>query len=167
MSKTNFHGKPVSLKGQLPKQGAQAPDFTFVKSDLSEGSLNSLGDKKKVIIALPSLDTGVCQTETRKFNEQLADRDDVVGMVVSKDLPFAMKRFCETDGIKNVQIGSDFRGNFTSQYNTEMTEGPLKGLSSRAVFVLDGQNKIHHVQLTNDVTDEPDYDAVMKAVDAI
>lgn len=167
MDKTKFHGAPVQLKGNVPTPGTQAPDFTFVKDDLSEGSLHSFGDKKKIIIAVPSLDTGVCQTETKRFNQELAKRKDVVGLVVSKDLPFAMKRFCAAEGIENVQIGSDFRGSFTSTYNTEMTDGPLKGLSSRAVFVLDKDNNIKHTELVSEVTEEPDYDEILKVVDSL
>lgn len=167
MNKTKFKGNPVQLRGDIPKSGSKAPNFSYVKEDLSESSLEAHGTKKKVIIAVPSLDTGVCQMETRKFNRELSGKNDVVGIVVSKDLPFAMKRFCAAEGIENVEIASDFRGNFTDEYNTEMTDGPLKGLSSRAVFVLDGSNTIKHIELTDDITEEPDYSAVMQAVDKI
>lgn len=105
--------------------------------------------------------------ETKHFNKELSKRKDVVGLVVSKDLPFAMKRFCASEGIENVQIASDFRGNFTSQYNTEMTDGPLKGLSSRVVFVLDGDNNIKHTELVSEVTEEPNYDEILRIVDSI
>ena len=167
MNSTKFKGSEVHLTGNLPQAGSKAPDFTYVKEDLSEGTLNGLGNKKKVIIAVPSLDTGICQMETKRFNTELSKRSDVIGLVVSKDLPFAMKRFCAAEGIENVQIGSDFRGNFTSQYNTEMTDGPLKGLSSRAVFVLDGENNIKHTELVGEVTEEPNYDEILKMVDSI
>lgn len=165
MNKTKFKGNDVHLKGNVPTSGSKAPDFTYVKDDLSEGTLNGLGDKKKVIIALPSLDTGVCQMEAKRFNKELSSRKDVVGLVVSKDLPFAMKRFCAAEGIDNVHTASDFRGNFTSQYNTEMTDGPLKGLSSRVVFVLDGDNNIKHTELVGEVTEEPNYDEILRVVD--
>lgn len=165
MATVNFKGNTVNLRGELPKVGSKAPDFKFVKTDLSEQSLYELGDKKKVIIAVPSLDTGVCATETHKFNEKLASMSDVVGLVVSKDLPFAMKRFCETDGIKNVVSGSDFRYNeFGNKFNSDMTDGPLKGLSSRAVFVLDKDNTIKFIELVPEVTQEPDYDSVLNAL---
>ncbi len=165
MNKTKFKGNAVNLKGNIPETGSKAPDFTYVKEDLSEGSLKSLGSMNKVIIAVPSLDTGICQMETVRFNKELASRKDVVGLVVSKDLPFAMKRFCAAEGIENVTIASDFRGNFTSQYNTEMTDGPLKGLSSRVVFVLDKDNNIKHTELVSEVTEEPNYDEILRAVD--
>lgn len=167
MNQTKFKGNPVQLTGDIPTTGSKAPNFTYVKQDLSESSLEAHGNKKKVIIAVPSIDTGVCQMETRRFNQELEKRKDVVGIVVSKDLPFALNRFCAAEGLKNVEIASDFRGNFTSQYNTEMKDGPMKGLSSRAVFVLDGNNTIKHAELTNDITEEPNYDAVMKAVDSL
>lgn len=167
MNTTKFKGNAVHLTGNVPAAGSKAPDFTYVKEDLSEGTLHGLGNQKKVIIAVPSLDTGVCQMETKHFNKELSKRKDVVGLVVSKDLPFAMKRFCASEGIENVQIASDFRGNFTSQYNTEMTDGPLKGLSSRVVFVLDGDNNIKHTELVSEVTEEPNYDEILRIVDSI
>lgn len=167
MNKTKFKGSEINLKGNVPAAGSKAPDFTFVKEDLSEGTLNGLGSKKKIIIAVPSLDTGICQIETKRFNAELSKRKDVVGIVVSKDLPFAMKRFCAAEGIENVQIASDFRGDFTSQYNTEMTNGPLKGLSSRVVFVLDENNNIKHTEVVGEVTEEPNYDEILRVVDSM
>ncbi len=167
MNKTKFKGVPVKLKGDLPELDAEAKDFTFVKEDLSEGHLSDYKGKIKIIMAVPSLDTGVCQMETKRFNRELEKREGVVGLVVSKDLPFAMKRFCENEGIENVQIASDFRSNFSEQYNTRMVDGPLKGLNARAVFVVDKDNKIRHTQLTNDVTEEPDYDRALKVVDEL
>lgn len=167
MNQTKFKGAPVKLNGSVPQPGTKAPDFTYVREDLSEKSLTDLGKVKKVLIALPSLDTGVCQMETRQFSKQLAAKDGVKGIVISKDLPFAMKRFCTTEGISNIEIASDFRGNFTDVYHTRMEEGPLKGLSARVVFVLDGENNIRYTEITNDITEEPNYQAVMGAVDAI
>jgi thiol peroxidase len=166
MPTVTFKGKTVKLKGNLPKLNSEAEDFTFVKNDLSEQSLYDLGDLIKVIIAVPSLDTGVCAAEARKFNEKLGTRSHVVGVVISKDLPFAQKRFCETDGIKNIITVSDFRySDFTQTFNTEMIDGPLKGLSARAVFVLDEDNVITYSELVPEVTTEPDYDKILKAVD--
>jgi thiol peroxidase len=165
MSIVTFKGLSVNLKGDIPSVGDIAPNFRFVKTDLTETSLYELGNKAKVIIAVPSLDTGVCATETRKFNEKLAEKHNLIGLVISKDLPFAIKRFCEIDGIKNVVVGSDFRYNeFCNNYNTEMMEGPLKGLSARIVFVLDKDNVIRHVDLVSEVATEPDYDTILEAV---
>jgi thiol peroxidase len=165
---TKFKGNPVNLLDSLPEVDENAFDFTFVKTDLSESSLYDFDDKIKVVIGVPSLDTGVCQMETRQFNQRLAEKEGVVGIIISKDLPFAMKRFCETEGIKNVISASDFRyTDFTREYGTEMLDGPLKGLSARAVFVIDRENKIKYVELTNDITEEPNYDQVMAAVDSL
>jgi len=164
MNQTNFKGKPVSLIGDVLEVGDTAPDFTYVKEDLSEGTLYALGSNMKVIIAVPSLDTGICQMETRKFNSDLGGKDGVKGIVVSKDLPMAMKRFCAAEGIEDVEIASDFRGSFSDDYKTLMTEGPLKGLSARVVFVVDGDNKIVFREVVDDITHEPDYEAVLAAL---
>lgn len=168
MPTVTHKGNIVNLKGNLPKPGEKAPDFTFVGTDLSEQTLYGLGDKIKVILAVPSLDTGVCAMETRKFNEHLASRDNIVGLVVSKDLPFAMKRFCETDGIKNIVSASDFRYNeFGTKFNSDMVDGKLKGLSSRAIFILDKNNTIKYVELVPEITQEPDYANALKAIESI
>jgi len=168
LNSTNFKGKPVNLLNKIPEAGKKAYDFTFVKTDLSESSLYDYDDKVKVIIAVPSLDTGVCQMETRKFNEKLAGMDHVIGIVISKDLPFAMKRFCETEGISNVMSGSDFRySDFAQEYNAEMIDGPLKGLLARAVFVVDKEHNITYTELVPEITQEPDYDKVIEAVKAL
>lgn len=164
MNQTNFKGNPVHLKGDVLEVGTSAPDFTYVKEDLSEGTLYGHGSMKKVIIAVPSLDTGICQMETRKFNQELANRDGVKGIVVSKDLPMAMKRFCAAEGIEDVEIASDFRGSFSEDYKTLMMDGPLKGLSARVVFVVDGDNKIVYREIVDDITHEPNYEAALNAL---
>jgi thiol peroxidase len=165
---TKFGGRPVNLLDPLPEVNENAFDFTFVKTDLSEGTLYDYDNKIKVLLGVPSLDTGICQTETRKFNERLGAMEGVVGIVISKDLPFAMKRFCETEGITNIISASDFRyTDFTREYGTEMIDGPLKGLSARAIFVVDKENKIRYVELTPDITVEPDYDSVIEAVKSL
>jgi thiol peroxidase len=168
MSEIKFNGSPITVSGTIPSVGDKAEDFSFVKDDLSEGSLADYGDKIKVIMAVPSLDTGICQKEARAFNEQLSNKDGVVGIIVSKDLPFAMKRFCASEGLENVISASDFRYNdFTSQYNLEMTSGPLKGLMARVVFVLDKDNTIKYKEEVDDITHEPNYDKAKAAVDSL
>lgn len=163
---TIVRNEKVNLLDALPEPGENAFDFTFVKPDLTEGSLFDYEGKVRVLLGVPSLDLGVCQTETRKFNERLAEKKDVVGFVISKDTPFAMKRFCELEGIQNVIGASDFRySDFTREYNTEMINGAFKGLSARAVFVVDQKNKIRYVELVPEVGKEPDYDKVMQAVE--
>ncbi len=165
MNTTKFKGNPVQLSGHIPEIGAIAPDFTYVRGDLSEKSLSDHGDRVKIIIAVPSLDTGVCQTETKRFSKELSSRKEAVGIVVSKDLPFAMKRFCATEGIENIENASDFRGNFTERYKTAMADGKMKGLSARVVFVLDGNNEVKFVEMVDDITHEPNYDAALEVVD--
>jgi thiol peroxidase len=168
MNTTKFKGHKVKLLNDLPEIGDEAFDITLVKNDLTEQSLFDLEDKIKVLIGVPSLDLGICQTETRKFNKALENKKDVIGIVISKDLPFAMKRFCETDGISNVIAGSDYRyGDFTREFNTEMIDGPFKGLSARTVFIVDKKNKIRYVQLVPEIGQEPDYDAVIEAIDSL
>jgi thioredoxin-dependent peroxiredoxin len=165
MAKVNLKGNPVMIKGDLAKPGEKAKDFKFVKPDLTEGTLFGLGEKVKVILAVPSLDTGVCAMETRKFNEKLAGFKEVIGLVVSRDLPYAIRRFCELEGIKNVIGASDFRnGEFINKYNTEIMEGGMKGLSCRAVFVLNKENIVQYTELVPEISQEPDY---QKAIDAV
>jgi thiol peroxidase len=167
MAKVTHKGNPIKLKGDLPKLNSTATDFTYVKNDLKEESLYDLEDKVKVIIAVPSLDTSTCATETRKFNEKLSEKG-VIGIVISKDLPFAQRRFCETDGIKNIMAVSDFRYNdFTEAYNTEILDGALKGLSARAVIVLDEDNIVRYTELVPEISSEPDYDKALAAVDSL
>ncbi len=166
MASVTLGGTPVTIKGDIPTAGP-APDFSFVKDDMSEEKLSGLSGVK-VLIAVPSLDTSVCATETRKFNEQLGGKSGVTGVVISKDLPFAMKRFCETANVEGIVNGSDYRyGEFSQKYNTEITEGAFKGLSARAVFVVDQDNEVAYAELVPEVGEEPDYDRVMEAVDKL
>lgn len=171
MSSVTLQGKRYSIKDDIPQEGILAPDFTYVKEDLSESNLYDdpfFENKVKVIIAVPSLDTGICQIETKKFNEALAGRKEVVGLVISKDLPFAMKRFCEAEGVENVIIASDYRySDFTNEFNTEILSGPLKGLSARAVFVIDQKNNVSYSELVPEIAQEPQYDKALAAVDAL
>jgi thiol peroxidase len=168
MPTVTLKGNPVKIKGSIPAAGTKAKDFTFVKPDLSEATLFNLGNVVKIILAVPSLDTGICALETRQFNQKLSNKTGVAAVVVSKDLPFAMRRFCETEGIANVTAGSDFRYNtFSQEYNTEMMEGGMKGLSARAVFVLDKDNTIAYSELVPEIAQEPDYDKVMEAVEKL
>ena len=166
MVSVNFKGSPVSLQGSPPGEGDVAPDFRFVKSDLSEARLYDFSSKCKVIMSVPSLDTGVCQAQTRVFNEKLANKPDTLGIVVSQDLPFAMNRFCETEGLKNVVNASDFRyREFISEYQLEITEGALKGLSARAVLITNAEHQIVYSELVPEITQEPNYDRALSALE--
>lgn len=168
MSNIKFKGDPIEIAGAIPNVGQKAEDFSFVKDDLSEGSLADFAGKKKVLVIVPSLDTGICQLEAKAFNKQMSDRDDTVGLMISKDLPFAMKRFCASEGLETIINASDFRYNdFANQYNVEMTTGPLKGLFARVVMVLDRDNNITYKEEVDDITHEPNYDAAKAAVEAI
>ena len=168
MSNIKFNGSPIEISGIIPEVGTKMEDFTFVKDDLSEGKLTDYNGKVKVVMALPSLDTGICQKEARAFNEQLNGNDNVVGLIVSKDLPFAMKRFCASEGIENIINASDYRYNdFGNQNNVEMVNGPLKGLYARVVMVLNGENEITYKEEVDDITHEPNYDAAKNAVNEL
>ena len=169
MSSVTLKGKPYSIKGDIPVVGSPSLDFTFVKEDLTEASLyDDFNEGVRVLIAVPSLDTGVCQTETKHFNEELGKRDGVTGIVISKDLPFAMKRFCEVENVENIIIGSDYRySDFINEYNTEILSGPFKGLSARAVFVISPDNNIHYAELVSEIADQPNYEKVLQAVDEL
>lgn len=168
MATVTLKGNTINLEGSLPNPGDSAPDFRLVKQDLSEVSLKDFSGKVKVLVAVPSLDTPVCAKETREFNQKLAGRANVAVIVASGDLPFAMKRYCAAEGVENVTTGSQFRDmNFSKAYGTHIAEGGLKGLSARAVFVVDKNDKVSYTELVPDIGSEPNYDAVIAAVDKV
>lgn len=165
MSTITLKGNPFQTLGSLPEIGSQAPEFTLVKSDLSDFSLNSLQGKRVILNIFPSLDTDVCATSVRKFNEAASELDNTIVVCVSKDLPFAHKRFCSTEGIDKVVTASDFRdGNFGIAYGITMMNGPLAGLHSRAVVVLDEKGKVTYVEQVPEIVQEPDYLSALKAL---
>ena len=168
MATVTLKGNTIKLEGNLPAPGDPAPDFRLVKQDLTEVSLKDFSGKVKVLLAVPSLDTAVCAKETREFNQKLAGRADVAVIVASGDLPFAMKRYCAAEGVENVTTGSQFRDmNFSKAYGTHILEGGLTGLSARAVFVIDRSDKVSYTELVPDIGQEPNYDAVIAAVDKV
>lgn len=160
---TKFKGTEVKLQGSLPQTGGPAPDVRYVGSDLSEGTLSGLKGKVVVLFSVPSVDTGVCATETRTFNQRLAGMG-AVGLAISADLPFALKRFCAAEGIDNVQGVSDFRFRDMDKYGVRMADGPLAGLLARVVFVVGKDGVLRYVQVVPEITTEPDYDAVLAEV---
>jgi len=164
MARVTFKGTPIETSGALPRVGTRAPEFALVGSDLGEKTLADYSGKKKVLTVNPSYDTGVCQATARKFNESLGARADVVVLAISKDLPFAQKRFCEGDGLKNVVPLSAFRSSFGKDYGLDLVEGPLKGLTARAVIVLDEKNDVLVSQLVPEIASEPDYAAITAAL---
>ncbi len=162
MTSTQLAGNPVSLAGDFPVKGASAPDFTAVIQDLSEKTLDSFQGKRKVLNIFPSIDTDVCATSVRKFNEKAAGLENTQVICLSMDLPFAHKRFCGAEGIENVVSASLFRDPaFAENAGVLIMDGPLKGLTARAVLVLDENNQVMHAQLVDDITHEPDYDAAL------
>lgn len=169
MASVTLKGTPFAIKDDIPAEGIPAADFTFVKKDLSEGTLYDDYDGKiKVLVAVPSLDTGICQMETRRFNQELDSRDGVVGLIISQDLPFAMNRFCEAEGLENVTIASDYRyRDFMDEYNTQILTGPMKNLSARAVFVVDQDNMIRYSELVPEIAQEPEYENALKVIDSL
>jgi thiol peroxidase len=165
MSQVTLGGNPIEVSGTFPSAGQQAPDFTLVGADLGDVTLAKFAGKRKVLNIVPSLDTPTCATSTRKFNEAAAKLDNTVVVVVSGDLPFAAKRFCTTEGIENVVTASTFRGReFAKAYGVDVTSGPLKGLTARAVVVVDADNKVLHAELVPEIKNEPNYDAVIAAL---
>jgi thioredoxin-dependent peroxiredoxin len=168
MSKVSYKGDPVNLRGDLPKEGQKAEDFVFVKSDLTESRLSDIKDKIKVLIAVSSLDTSTCAAEAFNFSQKLGKKEGVEALVISKDLPFAMKRYFQNNLITNITAASDFRYcDFIKKYNTEMMDGPLKGLSARVVIIVDKDDVIKYVELVPEVSMEPQYDKALAIIDSL
>lgn len=164
MATMNLKGNPVNLSGTLPAVGATAPEFTVVNASLEDVTLANFAGKKKILNITPSLDLGVCATSVKTFNEKIASRSDAVVLTITKDLPFAQKRFCETEGIKNVVALSAFRSSFGKDYGIEMTSGGFSGLLGRSIVVLDENNKVLYTQITSDIVEEPDYEKALAAL---
>ncbi len=165
MATVTLKGNPIHTNGDLPAVGARAPDFRLVDGDLKDVSLEAFRGKKKILNIVPSLDTGVCATSTRKFNEKAAGLPNTVVLVVSSDLPFAAKRFCTTEGLKNVVPLSLMRSRaFAKDYGVLLVDGPRAGITARAVVVLDENDQVVYRQLVPEIGQEPDYDAALKAV---
>lgn len=163
MAKITLKGNSISTCGTLPAVGSKAPEFTMVKEDLSETSLSGISGRK-VLNIFPSVDTGICAASVKQFNARAAGLKDTVVLNISKDLPFAQKRFCGAEGIKNATSASVWRSDFAQKYGLEILDGPLKGLCSRVVLVLDAANKVLYAQQVPEITTEPDYDAALKAL---
>ncbi|UQY42477.1 thiol peroxidase [Erwinia sp. PK3-005] len=166
MSQTvHFQGNPVSVAGQLPQTGEKAKPFTLVAKNLADVSLAEYAGKRKVLNIFPSIDTGVCAASVRKFNQLAGEMENAVVLCISADLPFAQSRFCGSDGLSNVVTLSTLRGgNFKDDYGVAIADGPLQGLTARAVVVLDENDTVLYSQLVNEITTEPDYDAALAAL---
>ena len=161
-----FKGILVTLVGSFVTPGTMAPDFSLVKNDLSEYILNDNKGKYVILNIFPSLDTGVCAMSVRRFNEMAAALPNTTVLCISKDLPFAQSRFCTVEGIENVVPLSDFRNtsSFGEAYGVLMKDGPLQGLLARAVVVINPQGEVVYSELVPEITQEPDYEAVLKVI---
>ena len=162
MAKITLGGNPIETIGDLPRIGEQAKDFKLTKQDLSILTLADLKGKKVVLNIFPSVDTGTCAMSTRKFNAEASNYPNAQVVCVSRDLPFAFKRFCGSEGIENLITASDFNtGQFGKDYNLEMKSGGLSGLHSRVIIVLDESGKIIYTEQVPEIVDEPNYDAAL------
>jgi thiol peroxidase len=166
MATVTLKGTPARISGELPAKGSQAPQFTLVKSDLSEVSLSDFKGKKVILNIFPSIDTGICAMSVRKFNEKVASLNNTVVLCISKDLPFAHARFCGAEGIENAITLSTFRDNdqFAKDYGVLIEEGGFKGLFARSVVVIDESGNVVYTELVGEIAEEPKYESALKAI---
>lgn len=158
-------GTPITVEGTFPKVGTKAPSFSLVNKDLKDVTLADFVGKKKVLNIVPSLDTPVCAISTRKFNEKASNMHNTVVLIIAADLPFAMSRFCDVEGLDKVVVLSTMRGaEFMKNYGVAITDSPLAGITARAVVVLDENDTVIHAELVPEIKDEPDYDAALAAL---
>lgn len=163
-----LQGKEVRVSGKLPQAETTAPDFVLVNQDLEDVPLNNFKGKNKIISIVPSLDTPVCAISTKKFNQAIEALEDSVCIVVSADLPFAMSRFCSAGEYRNITALSMMRSrDFARDYGVLIEEGPLAGITTRAVLVLDKENTVRYTELVSEITDEPNYDEALKVLKLI
>lgn len=166
MTQVRMGDATVDVGGEFPSVGDTAKPFTLTGQDLNDVQLADFAGKRKVLSIVPSVDTGVCATSTRKFNERAASLDNAVVLVISADLPFAAARFCGAEGLDNVKTLSTFRHHqeFVSAYGVDIQSGPVRGLCARAVIVLDENDKVLHAELCEQIKEEPDYEAALNAL---
>ena len=162
MAKITLHGNEINTNGELPAIGEQAPPFSLVNSELADVGLENYSGKKKLLNIVPSLDTPTCALSTKKFNDSAASRKDTVFLMVSGDLPFAMSRFCSAEGTENVISLSMMRSRkFAKDYGVLIEDGPLAGITARAIVVIDENDKVIHTELVSEIADEPNYNAAL------
>ncbi len=165
MSQITFKGNPVQTEGTLPSVGSNAPAFKLVNTELKEITLNDFKGKRVVLNIFPSIDTGICAASARKFNELASSMENTVILNVSKDLPFAHNRFCAAEGLKNVHGASEFKDHeFSKSYGVDMIDGPLSGLMSRAVVIIDESGVVKYTEQVPEIAQEPNYESAMKAL---
>ncbi len=165
MDTTKFKGSVVQLDGTPINVGDKAPVVTAVGTDLKDVEIGGAKDRVQLIVAVPSLDTGTCAAETRRFNQEVNDLDICETTVISMDLPFASQRFCTTEGIENLTVASDYvEKEFALAYGVLMKDSPLKGLCARVIFVVDRSGEVVYKEIVPEVTDEPNYEAALEAI---
>jgi len=165
MATITFKGNPIHTRGSLPRTGRKAPSFRLTRGDLTDVTLETFKGKKKVLNIVPSLDTGVCAASARRFNQIAAGLENTVVLTVSNDLPFAQSRFCQAEGVDKVITLSQLRDRkFGKSYGVEIVDGPLAGLLSRAIVVLDQEDRVLYTQQVAEIAQEPDYEAALKAL---
>lgn len=164
MAKITLKGNPINTAGTVPQRGSLAPGFRLVKTDLGETTLDAYQGKRKVLNIFPSVDTPTCALSVRQFNQRAASLNNTVVLNISADLPFAQKRFCGVEGIQNAEALSSFRSAFAKEWGLEIIDGPLKGLCSRCVVVLDEKNKVLYSEQVAEIASEPNYDAAIESL---
>jgi len=165
MATITLGGNPVHTSGELPKTATKATDFKLIKPDLSIATLADYAGKKLVLNIFPSVDTGTCAASVRKFNEKASQLQNTTVLCISRDLPFAQKRFCGAEGLENVENLSDFKnGQFGKDYGLEITDGPLAGLHSRVVVVINENGEVVYTEQVAEIADEPNYEAALAAL---
>ncbi|MCC2590866.1 thiol peroxidase [Chryseobacterium sp. MFBS3-17] len=163
MANITLHGNAIHSIGNLPENGSTLKDFSLIDEDLNEKTKGDYQGKKKIFNIFPSIDTGVCAASARKFNEEAGNLENTVVINVSRDLPFALKRFCAAEGLDHVDSLSDFRGSFGEDYGVTLSDSPLKGLLSRAVIVADENDRVIYTEQVPEIGQEPDYSAALNA----
>ena len=165
MASITLGGNPIHTNGELPSVGSKAPQFQLVKNDLSVASLSDFAGSKLVLNIFPSIDTGTCATSVRAFNAKASALENTKVLCISRDLPFAQKRFCGAEGLENVVNLSDFKsGSFGKDYGLEITDGPLAGLHSRVVIILDENGTVKYTEQVAEIANEPNYEAALAAL---
>jgi len=165
MTKITLKGNTINTGGELPQKGSTAKDFALIATDLSTKTLEDYKGKKLVLNIFPSIDTGTCATSVRNFNKSAADLNDTVVLCISRDLPFAQNRFCGAEGIENVVMLSDFKtGQFSKDYGLNIIDGPLEGLCSRSVVIVNKEGKVVYREQVAETTEEPNYELALNSL---
>lgn len=165
MTKVTLKGNTINTSGELPSVGSLATDFNLIASDLSTKSLSDFKGKNLVLNIFPSVDTGTCATSVRNFNKSAASLSDTLVLCISRDLPFAQSRFCGAEGIENVVMLSDYnKGQFGEDYGLNFVDGPLQGLHSRCIVVINTEGKVIYTEQVAETTEEPNYELALKSL---